>query len=45
MDTISTVILYISLLLWVGWGAFAFYTTIRDDIRRERERKEEKKKQ
>ena len=45
MEGFLTVLAYISMTLWTSFGLFMFYTAVRDDIRRERERKEEKKKQ
>lgn len=35
-------IAYSSLALWIALGGFLFYTTVRDDIRNEKERKEKK---
>lgn len=38
------VFFYSGLVLWNGMGFFGLYTMIRDDIRREKERKNEKAK-
>lgn len=42
MDTLMSVLLLVCLMLWIVTGAFCMYASIRDDVRRERERKENK---
>ena len=43
MNGFLTVMAYISMTLWTLFGLFMFYTSVRDDIRSEKERKEKKK--
>ena len=44
MEMYLNVVVAISVTLWAVFGLFMFYTSVRDDIRSEKERKEEKKK-
>ena len=43
MEMYLNVVVAISVTLWAVFGLFMFYTSIRDDIRREKERKENNK--
>ena len=43
MEMYLNIVVAISVTLWVVFGLFMFYTSIRDDIRREKERKENNK--
>lgn len=38
-----TVFYYVGLTIWIGFGSYMFYMTVRDDIRNEKERKEKKR--
>lgn len=43
MNGFLTVMACISMTLWTGFGLFMFYTSVRDDMRNEKECKEKKK--
>ncbi|WP_256444858.1 hypothetical protein [Gemella sp. zg-570] len=42
MSEFLTVMAYVSMILWTLFGLFMLYTSVRDDIRNEKKRKEEK---
>ena len=43
MEMYLNVVVAVSITVWAAFGLFVFYTTVRDDIRNEKERKEKKK--
>lgn len=43
MNIFFTVLMCFLAVLWSAFGVFMFYTTVRDDVRREKERKEKLK--
>ena len=42
MEMYLSVVVAISVTMWVVFGMFVFYTNVRDDIHSEKERKEKK---
>ena len=42
MEGFLTVLAYMSMILWTLFGLFVLYTSVRDDIRNEKKRKEQK---